>query len=423
MMLSRSARLACLLFLCSFSPARGATSSRSPVVLHDCRPDGVTEDVQCGSFLTPENLKLPAGRLLKLKIVVIPAHHPHRERGPIFVLVGGPGQTATELASDFAASSERENQDVVLFDQRGTSDDARLDCPSPGSDQDLEAYLTAPFSPDNALKCLAVLRQKFDLTQYSTAAFVRDIDTVRRTMGYQRINLSGGSGGTYVALAYMRAYPRRVRTAMLTSLVDSTNRLPLYHAQSAQYALDQLFTACAVDPGCHGAFPNLSANFKSVLARVRAGPVQTVVRNPSTGAAVKLSLTEPVFVDGVRVMMYSGEAAHRLPLVIEQARAGDFSPFAEAALRSDRGVYAGLRMGLNYVVTCGEFTNRIHPDEIEPLTRDTFLGAWRVTGPKGDLREVAKDVAAAKFLSTVPLFGPGAFGLGRHGPCHPPILG
>jgi hypothetical protein len=44
-----------------------------------------------------------------------------------------------------AAGTISHEHDVVLVDQRGTGQGHRLDCPSPGSDNDLEGYLNGPF--------------------------------------------------------------------------------------------------------------------------------------------------------------------------------------------------------------------------------------------------------------------------------------
>jgi pimeloyl-ACP methyl ester carboxylesterase len=75
-------------------------------------------------------------------------------------------------------------------------------------------------------------------------------------------------------------------------------------------------------------------------------------------------------------MMY--RTPRDVPFLIEKAAAGDFGPFAEAGLKANRGVYEGGGMGLYYCITCGEFVSRIKPDEVEPATRGSYLGSWRV---------------------------------------------
>ncbi|MEO7144424.1 MAG: alpha/beta hydrolase [Bryobacteraceae bacterium] len=336
------------------------------------------EEVRCGVYNVFENRRTRKGRMLPLKIVVIPAKHPHPDDGPIFYMAGGPGETATELADLIIESGDTEEHDVVLVDERGTGDGHRLDCGSPGSDDNLEAYLNGPFDPAAARACREELARQYDLTQYSTPNFIDDIDEVRGAMGYDKINLSAGSFGTYAALMYMRRYPRHVRSAYLSSLVPLSNRVPLYHAEAAQVALDELFKECDADAACHAAYPRLRENFASLLKKLREAPALASVRHPVTGAPTEIHLTERAFGDALRVMMYRSNSAHEIPFLIEEAIAGDFSPFAEAALRANRGIYSGARTGLHYAITCNEFVSRIRPEEVEPATRGSFLGSWRV---------------------------------------------
>ncbi len=64
-------------------------------------------------------------------------------------------------------------------------------------------------------------RQKdSDLRQYTTSIAVRDLDDVRRALGYQRINLFGNSYGTRVAQHYARRYPKATRTLILDGVVN-----------------------------------------------------------------------------------------------------------------------------------------------------------------------------------------------------------
>ncbi len=86
-----------------------------------------------------------------------------------------------------------------------------------------------------------------------------DLDDVRAALGYERINLYGGSYGTRAGLVYMRRHPERVRTAVLDGLAPVAMRLPSNMNADAHRALDRLFADCAADPGCREAFPDLPA--------------------------------------------------------------------------------------------------------------------------------------------------------------------
>ena len=359
------------------SPESVAAASAAPgVTLTPCHVEGVKQEVRCGVYNVFENRRTRTGRKLPLKIVVIPARHPHPDQGPVFYMAGGPGETATELAELVMEWGDADEHEVVLLDERGTGDGHRLDCRSPGSDDNLESYLNGPFDPAAAHACRDELQKKYDLTQYSTPNFADDIDEVRAAMGYGKINLNGGSFGTYAAQIYMRRHGEHARTAYLTSLVNLSDRVPLYHARNAQAGLDQLFKDCAENAACHSAYPRLREHFAALLKKVRDQPVVTFVRHPVTGTLTEIHLTERAFADAVRVIMY--RTPRDVPFLVEQAFAGDFSPFAEAGLRANRGVYSGARTGLYYCITCNEFVRRIRPAEVEPETKGTFLGAWRV---------------------------------------------
>lgn len=187
-------------------------------------------------------------------------------------------------------------------------------------------------------------------------------------MGYDKINVNAGSFGTYAAQIYMRRHGEHARTAYLSSLFTLADRVPLYHVRSAQEGLDQLFKDCEEDPACHEAYPHLREDFTALLKKTREQPVTTFVRHPVTGARTEIHFSERAFADAIRVMMYHN--AQQVPFLIEQAAAGDFTPFAEAGLRANRDIYSGGRTGLHYCITCNEFVSRIRPEEIEPASRE-----------------------------------------------------
>jgi Predicted hydrolases or acyltransferases (alpha/beta hydrolase superfamily) len=367
-------------FWAAFANSGRATTSRAAlgVTLTPCHVEGVKEELRCGVYNVFENRRTKKGRKLPLKIVLIPARHPHPDQGPIFYMAGGPGEAATELADLVIGWGDADEHDVVLVDERGTGDGNRLDCRSRNSDDNLEGYLNGPFDAEAARACREELQKKYDLSQYTTPNSADDIDEVRAAMGYDKINLNGGSFGTYAAQIYMRRHGEHARTAYLASLVTLSDRVPLYHAEAAQLGLNQLFKDCDQDAACHTAYPKLGEDFAAVLNKVREAPVATWVKHPATGARTEIHLTERAFADAVRTMMYRSQKARELPLLIEQALSGDFSPFAKAALRSSRDIYSGGGMGLHYCITCGEFVRRIRPEEVEPATRGSFLGPWRV---------------------------------------------
>ena len=381
-----------------------ATSSNSAVALTPCHVEGVKEELRCGRYEVFENRRTQTERKLPLKIVVIPARHPHPDQGPVFYMAGGPGETATELTGLVKSWGDDDEHDVVIVDERGTADGHRLDCKSPGSDDNLEAYLNGPFDAAAARTCRKELQKQYDLSQYTTPNFADDIDEIRDAMGYDKININAGSFGTYAAQIYIRRHGEHARAVYLTSLVTLADRVPLYHARSAQQGLDQLFKDCEEDPACHAGYPHLREDFAALLKKTHEQPVTTFVRHPVTGARTEIHFSERAFADAIRVMMYHN--ARDVPFLIEQAAAGNFSPFAEAGLRANRDIYSGGSMGLHYCITCNEFVSRIHPEEVEPATRGSYLGSWRVRAQIAACQEWPKTDLPADYFEPFQLRTP-----------------
>jgi pimeloyl-ACP methyl ester carboxylesterase len=347
----------------------------------DGRPlGGDGEAARCGTFSVPENRDRPGGRMLPLKVIVLPARS-SAPREPVFFLAGGPGQAATALAGGFATAFHRERHDVVLMDLRGTGAGHKLDCGLGGSDDDLQGYLEPLFAEGAAYAaCRDELSSRADLTRYTTAIAMRDLDELREALGHERIILEGGSFGTRAAMTYIRMFERRVKAATLLSLVPFENRAPLFHAAAAQRAFDLVAEQCAAEPACRAAFPDVRGDLAAVLARLRRAPARVTVPNPVSGAPAELSLTASAFADALRVFLYSGEASRQVPLLLSQARAGDLAPFAAAALQSSRGLADAVAMGMLLSFTCSEDVRRIREDEIARETAGSFIGDRRVRG-------------------------------------------
>lgn len=354
-----------------------AADQRLGLELKPCTlPNGAGE-ARCGVFRVPEDRARPSGRILPLKVVVIPARS-KTPLEPVFLLLGGPGQAATDAAPFIAKSWEPREHDVVLMDLRGTGEGDKLDC-LPPSDDDLQAFLEPPFA-DRARyhACRIRLGAQADLTRYTTPIAMQDLDELRQALGYGRIDLEGGSYGTRAGLAYMHAYAAHVHAAAMSGLAPFSNRNPLYHAPAAQRAFDRIVAQCAAEAACKAAYPHLSQDLAEIMAGLKRNPVHVQVKHPRTGKPAEVVLDDGVFADGVRLMMYSAQGGRRLPLLLQQARAGDFTAFAQAALDNGYGLSHELAEGLLLAVTCSEDVARIRPQDVRRVTAGTFLGDRRV---------------------------------------------
>jgi pimeloyl-ACP methyl ester carboxylesterase len=386
--------------------AAAAAAGPAPLRLTACQVPGVEEALRCGTHSVPENRQVPGGRRLPLKVVVIPARAPLPGAEPLYFFSGGPGQAATESAADMASGWERQDRDVVLVDVRGTGEGHRLDCAF-DTGADLQQDLQPLFSEKEKFRaCREELERRADLTQYTTPNAMQDVDEVRQALGHARIHVYGISYGTRSALLYMRMFPQHVRTALLSGLVPQAFRSPLFHAEAAQRALDGTVRECEAEPACRAAYPTLREDVPALLARLRAAPAKVTVPHPDTGVPTELVLTEPAFTDGLRVMLYSAERGRAVPRLLQEARKGDFAPFALAALTSSRGMRQSIRLGLMLSFTCTEDTARIRPEEVAPRAAGSFIGDFRVRGQMAACEEWARTSLPegyfAPFASDVP---------------------
>lgn len=329
----------------------------------------------CGTYEVFENRETRSGRKIPLKIVILPATGSDRAPDPVFLLEGGPGGGAVEDAQEMSRDPVRARRDIVLVDTRGTGGSNPLTCNMWGEDG---TRLDRIFPPDAVLACRDELQKRADLTQYTTAAAMDDVDEVRRHLGYGKVNLSGASYGTYAAQVFLARHPDAVRTVVLDAVVKPGEPAPLYHARNAQQGLELLARDCAADPACKAAFPNFQEEVTTVLDRLAKQPVKVRVVNPKTTQPVEVELTRSAAADTLRWALYSPEAASRIPLRVHLATQGDYSDWAQAAVGLRSRLQQGLALGLMFSVTCAEDVVRIDPEEIPKATAGTFYGDDRV---------------------------------------------
>jgi pimeloyl-ACP methyl ester carboxylesterase len=143
-------------------------------------------------------------------------------RGALFVLAGGPGQSASEAFGGdglgvLAPALHR--RDLIVFDQRGTGRSGLLRCPALESSTLFDAGLAA----SRCARRLGARRH-----HYTSRASVEDIEAIRRELGHPKITLFGTSYGARVAVGYALTYPGNVERLVLDSVVDPAGQDPLY---------------------------------------------------------------------------------------------------------------------------------------------------------------------------------------------------
>ena len=356
---------------------RGSAAAPEPVapgVLSDTECPAIAEPpARCASLAVFENRATKRGRLIPLRIVVLRSAAANREPDPVFYLAGGPGQAATELLRG-RWGGLRAARDLVFVDQRGTGGSNALTCEFYGPPGDVQSYFDQFLPPAKVRACREQLDRAADLVQYTTANAADDLDDVRAALGYDRINLIGGSYGTRLAMEYVRRHEPRVRSVILAGAVATTSHMPETFGRRAQRALDALLAECDADPPCRGAFPNIREEARTVFQRVSAAPVRAAVSHPLGVLTAEVTLTRDNIAEAVRYMTYSSRDAGRVPLYLHSAYEGNYAPIA-GFLRRYRG--DGSFDGLYLSVTCTEDVPFVSADA-EREDEPTYLGTYRL---------------------------------------------
>src|SRR5215204_4524121 len=229
------------------------------IALEPCEVAGAQpnskEKALCGNYEVFENRALRKGRRIQLKIVVFPATGQSKAPDPVFYIPGGPGSSATEDAPYIAAdmAKVRERRDLVFLDQRGTGGSHPLNCTF-FNPNDLQSYLEHWNPLEDVRKCRAELEKTSDLRLYTTSIAMDDLDEVRAALGFDKINITGGSYGTRAAQEYLKRHGRNVRAAHLHGVSLTSQLMPRDFPQGNERALNGVIDECLADEACRAAF-------------------------------------------------------------------------------------------------------------------------------------------------------------------------
>ncbi|HEX7184159.1 MAG TPA: alpha/beta hydrolase [Thermoanaerobaculia bacterium] len=362
------------------APDDGPVEAKT-VAPHPCRVPGLDEEVRCATYAVWEDREGKKGRKIGLNVVILPAVGKERVADPIFFFAGGPGEGIAESAPWLDRdNSLRRTRDAVLIDQRGTGRSNRLQCHLYGEPLDYRKAAGDVYPADAVRKCRAQLEKVADLRFYTTALAADDFDEVRAWLGYDKINLWGGSYGTRMAQVYLRRHPETVRSVVLVAVAPVSMPIPLRHAYAGMRAIEALLSECRADAACNAAFPDVRREIDAVLARVEKGET-VMVTDTRTGERVQVRPSRGLLAEGVRYLMY-GRGGGSLPLQIHRAYQGDLTPLVQMSIENRVGIHESLAMGLNFSVTCAEDLPYITDEMTKRETAGTLLRDYRIAAQK-----------------------------------------
>ncbi len=227
-------------------------------------------------------------------------------RSAVVALAGGPGQAGLGLGEfiDTAMAPALTTRDLLVFDQRGTGESGPLACGALSSESELVAAHTIGELAGHCAQQLGPSRGA-----YTTAESVADIESIRQTLGYEKLVLYGTSYGTKVALEYAERYPQHVEALVLDSVVPANGPEPF--AVSTFQAVGGVLEELCSNHACAGITTSTMGDLTRLTALLR-----------------KRALSGSVF-DG---------SGHRRQVTLDEAgllrilQAGDLNPALRALL-------------------------------------------------------------------------------------------
>jgi pimeloyl-ACP methyl ester carboxylesterase len=331
-------------------------ASAEQLELADCRisagPGAPSMKARCGTLLRPLD---PTGTVpgeIALRVAVVPALNLTPEPDPFVPIAGGPGQGSVQFYSAYSAAFEnvRRNRDILLVDQRGTGESARMDCPV---DEDLvEGQYSTALTIEYTNECLAALPH--DPRFFTTSVAVTDLEAVRAALAYPSLNLYGVSYGTRVAQHFARRYPESTRTIVLDGVVPPQVSLGPEIATESQKAVDRILARCAADPDCSERFPDIRASFARVVEALRVSPVSIDVPDPNSGRVERTLFGHSELAVAIRLLAYHPNSMALMPLLIDEAGKGNYVPLASQYQMTVIAMSDALALGMHNAVMCTE---------------------------------------------------------------------
>jgi pimeloyl-ACP methyl ester carboxylesterase len=327
---------------------------------------------ECGELILKENPADANSNDISVAILRLRAISPVADADPLFLIQGGPGGSSIDMANQIHGffSDVRKNRDLIFVDQRGTGKSNPLRCEQ-ATPEDLKLPEAAQTEQYIALMKSCAEKYQHNSAFYTTVYAVQDLDAVRIALGYNKINLWGGSYGSRVALEYARRYPQQTRSIVLDGVAPVSIALPKYFARDAMAALVAVNNECLAQTDCAAEFGDIVQKAEIVLLRLnelyaKGEPLEISYEHPRNQQTESLRLTPRTFSSLLFMSLYSRDLTVLLPRAISFAEKEDYRLLAAlSALSSEQAQLMNITEGMRYSVICNEDWPLLSASDIE----------------------------------------------------------
>ncbi len=354
-----------------FALSVGATAVLADEHFPRFEPDacsfGEVARIECGWVVVPEDYAEPDGKTIRLAVAILKTNNRNPAPDPIVYLSGGPGGGVVEFAplqSTFMVDMLL-NRDLILFDQRGSGlSQPALDCPELLEMVFQQTELSAEEKLQPVSECYERLEKEgVNLPAYNTLNNAADVDSLRTALGYEQINLLGGSYGTRLALTIMRNHPDGIRSVILDSSVPAQQNTFVSIGENFDHALQTLQDGCNADLLCRAFYPDIRGTYYQLFDQLNESPISFEIKNPLT------QQFQTVYVDGygladmVFMGLYSRDSIQRVPATLYSTLNGDYT-ILESVAQPPIQTSSMLSYGMFFSMMCADSTANISQEQI-----------------------------------------------------------
>ncbi len=337
-------------------------------------PDGLVEgqDVECGYlpvFESRESGDSNTGRTIRLAVAIFHPPGGATQSDPVIYLSGGPGASILKLIQvQFESLSEpvfATGRSLIVFDQRGIGlSQPALDCPEFNDlNQELldrqlaghsvsEEEVTA-LVLESVKNCRDRLAENANLSAYNSANSAADVHELGKALGFDKVNLWGGSYGTRLALEVMRRYPEDLRSVVLDAVYPPDVNLLESAPANFHRSLTTLFNSCKTNPVCAQSYPDLEKVLFETANQLNNEPVMRQIRDPFSGEKIKARVNGDVLLALTFQLLYDSKLRYFIPKIIYDVSEGDFN-YLDKVFESMMAIASITSRGMNLSVQCHE---------------------------------------------------------------------
>lgn len=311
-----------------------------------------------GYLTVPETWGVNDGKTIKIAVTVLKKNSTAKDSNAIVFIQGGPGASGIDNIWLWLNHPLRENNDIVLFDVRGTGySQPRLDG---GLGKKFLEILAKNQSEeeDERQKTNAAMSSKQDLINrginidaYNSQAVANDLHALKAALKYKNWNVYGVSYGTYMAQVYANNFAGDVKSLVLDSPVYDISTYYVDNTSNYMHSLQKVFKICKNDKTYDKQYPNLEKIYYEVIADLEKNPL-TVTVDKTIIPSGTFTYNAEDFKVAVQQALYNKKLVEVIPLLIYQFHErkgeslGNLVSAFSSLLAMDYGVY--------YCVSCNE---------------------------------------------------------------------